>query len=286
VTLKVGETIMPRGVPSAVAAGRAELGQVLYPDGAPADQGADEIFRPFLGACADRPFVVAQLGQSLDGRIATLSGDSKYINGQHALIHLHRIRANVDAVVVGVGTVIADDPLLTVRLVSGRNPVRVVIDPRGRVPATARCLVDGAVRTLILRGEGAGGPVPSGCERVDLPLGADGRLHPAAMIGALAARGLCRILVEGGAQTVSTFIDAGLIDRLHVLVAPVILGSGKPGLELAPIEKLHGARRPATRVRLFEDGNVLFDCDLRCPEEELRRREGSPSERELVTTAD
>ncbi|MEL6128139.1 MAG: RibD family protein, partial [Pseudomonadota bacterium] len=80
------------------------------------------------------PVVVAQLGQTLDGRIATVTGASKYINGHSALDHLHRLRAHVDAVVVGVGTAIADDPQLTVRRVDGQSPARVVIDPRGRMP--------------------------------------------------------------------------------------------------------------------------------------------------------
>src|SRR5258706_10172199 len=87
-----------------------------------------------------KPFVVAQLGQSLDGRIALPTGESKYINGPAALDHLHRLRAEVDAVIVGIGTVIADDPELTVRRVEGRNPARVIIDPNARLALPCRCL--------------------------------------------------------------------------------------------------------------------------------------------------
>ena len=90
-----------------------------------------------------RSYVVAQLGQSLDGRIATPTGASKYINGPNALDFLHQLRASVDAVVVGIGTVIADDPLLTVRRVPGRSPSRVIIDPNGRLPKRAKCLSEG-----------------------------------------------------------------------------------------------------------------------------------------------
>ena len=97
--------------------------------------GSDPV-QPIREARRDRPFVVAQLGQSLDGRIATLSGESRWINAGGALDHVHRIRATVDAVMVGVGTVVADDPLLNVRRVEGRHPVRVVIDPTGRVQPT------------------------------------------------------------------------------------------------------------------------------------------------------
>src|SRR3954471_8792458 len=103
------------------------------------DQWPD-LFGCFGRGTRERPFVVAQLGQSLDGRIATLTGDSKYANRSAALDHLHRARAHVDAVVVGVGTGISDDPLLTVRRIEGRNPARVVIDPDGRLPVGAKCL--------------------------------------------------------------------------------------------------------------------------------------------------
>jgi riboflavin-specific deaminase-like protein len=234
---------------------------LLYAELATPDHGEVEIFSRF-GSSGDRSsFVIAQLGQSLDGRIATLSGDSKYINGREALRHLHRIRASVDAVLVGVGTVIADDPLLTVRLVPGRHPVRVVLDPRGRMPASVRLAGDRSVRTIILQAEGAGEP-PPGCEVIRLPC-ENGRVCPRDIVRTLAAAGLRRILVEGGAHTISAFIDAGAVDRLHVLMAPMILGSGKPGLELAPIQTLRHALRPATSVHVLGDGNVLFDCDLR-----------------------
>jgi riboflavin-specific deaminase-like protein len=217
-------------------------------------------YAPILSAPADRPFVVAQLGQSLDGRIATPTGESRWINRDAALDHVHRLRAAVDAVLVGVGTVIADDPLLTVRRVPGRHPARVVVDPAGRIPAGARCLADDGARRLLVRG--GAGPAPAGAEVIELTT-RDRRLAPADIVAALFSRGLRRILVEGGARTVSAFIDAGVVDRLHVLVAPVILGSGKTGLDLAPIACLAEARRPPTFVHVLDDGDVLFDCDLR-----------------------
>lgn len=213
------------------------------------------------GAARDRPFVVAQLGQSLDGRIATLSGESRWINKDAALDHVHRIRAAVDAVVVGIGTVVADDPLLNVRRVAGRNPARIVIDPSGRLPPTARCLAAGdGVRRLVVRSAGA--PLPEGVEELHLERGPNG-LDPVAIVAALWCRGLRSFLVEGGARTVSAFLDAGAVDRLHVLVAPVILGSGKPGLSLAPIARLADAHRPTADIHVLDDGDVLFDCDMR-----------------------
>ena len=205
--------------------------------------------------------VVAQLGQTLDGRIATVAGASKYISGRQALCHLHRLRATVDAVVVGVGTVIADDPQLTTRLVDGRSPTRVVIDPSGRIPETARMLGDDAAPVLLVTRPNAA--VPAGVERLALKTGHGGCIDPGAIVAALAERGLRRLLIEGGAETVSRFLDAGAVDLLHVLVAPVILGSGKAGLTMRPVERLDEALRPATEVHLFADGDVLFTCALR-----------------------
>ena len=218
------------------------------------------IFAPIRSAPPERPFIVAQLGQSLDGRIATLNGDSRWINGPSALDHLHRLRANVDAVVVGIGTVIADDPQLTVRRVDGPQPVRVIIDPRGRLPAAARCLGTSDAPCLIVTDRER--VVPDGAE-VLMVKSSDGHLPPAAIAQALFERGLRKILIEGGAATVSNFIGAGMVDRLHVLVAPMILGSGLHGLSLPPIGGLSEALRPETAVYVLDDGDVLFDCDLR-----------------------
>lgn len=220
-------------------------------------------------APGDRPFVVAQLGQSLDGRIATLSGESRWINGNPALDHVHGLRANVDGVLVGVGTAIADDPLLTVRRVAGQNPARIIIDPNHRLPPDARCLNKDGARRIMIRSR-AGSETTThwsaddqdGCETLYVSAHS-GHLDPNSIVKGLFDLGLRRILVEGGASTVSTFIDADAVDRLHILIAPVILGSGKPGLQLAPITALAAARRPVTTTYCLQGGEVLFDCDLR-----------------------
>lgn len=209
---------------------------------------------------ADGPFVVAQLGQSLDGRIATPTGASRYINRTAALDHLHRLRAHVDAVVVGIGTVIADDPALTVRRVPGRSPARVVIDPNSRLSRDAAVLREDGCRRIVIRGEA--GPDMAGVETIRVARDGNG-LPPTAILAALARAGLRRILLEGGAATVSALIAAGCVDRLHVLVGPMILGSGRTGLNLPPIDGLEEALKPATTVYLLSDGDVLFDCDLR-----------------------
>jgi riboflavin-specific deaminase-like protein len=218
------------------------------------------IFEPLRSGQVDDLVVVGQFGQSIDARIATASGHSHYINGPAGLAHLHRLRALVDAVVVGVGTAIADDPQLTVRRVAGPNPARVVIDPRGRLLRTAKVLAEDGSARLIISCEGARAEHAAGIETVGLPA-ADGNIAPAAILAALSARGYRRILIEGGAHTVSRFLAAGCLDRLHVVVAPIIIGAGPSSVTLAPIDRLDKALRAPMQVRVLGD-EVLLDCDL------------------------
>jgi riboflavin-specific deaminase-like protein len=222
------------------------------------DSSSADPLQPISQAPTDRPFVIAQLGQSLDGRIATVTGESRYINGAAALDHLHRLRAAVDAVVVGAGTIVADDPQLTVRRVAGRSPARVVIDPTGRLDAHGKWLTRDGTPLLLVS---AGAACPEGVELVRLPLH-EGLVRPAEIVAALFARGYRKLLIEGGARTISSVIDAGCVNRLHLLMAPVIIGSGKTGLELEPQGDLSRALRPPTSVHLLEGGEALFDCAL------------------------
>jgi riboflavin-specific deaminase-like protein len=220
----------------------------------------DRIFGPLHAGQVDDLLVVGQLGQSLDGRAATATGHSHYINGAEGLDHLHRLRALMDAVVVGVGTALADDPLLTVRRVAGPHPARIVIDPSGRLPATARAFRDDGVRRLVITVDGTDTRPLAGIERIALP-SAEGRLDPRDILKSLAARGLRRVLIEGGPATVARFLEARCLDRLHVVVAPIILGGGRSSLDLAPIKRCEEALRPHTITHVL--GNeVLFDCDL------------------------
>ena len=215
------------------------------------------IYGPLAAARqAGRGLIIGQIGQSLDGRIATATGHSHYINGPAAIIHLHRLRALVDAVVVGVGTAVADDPRLTVRGIEGPSPARVIIDPNGRMAAQSKCLADDGVRRIVLCRKA---PQPSaGIEYAALD-----DFSPRALAAALAARGLHRLLVEGGAMTLSAFLGEGMLDRLHVMTAPLIIGSGKNGITLPEIATLKDALRPATATYLLPGGDVLTDCDFR-----------------------
>ncbi|WP_284946323.1 RibD family protein [Acidisoma cladoniae] len=200
-------------------------------------------------------FVLGQLGQSLDGRIATPTGHSRTIGGAEGITHLHRLRAMSDAVVVGIGTVLADDPQLTPRRVAGPHPVRVVIDPNGRLPRDARMLAEDGVRCIVIQSRDR--PRARGVEAITLPE-RDGRIDVHAIVAALAERGLRRLLIEGGGHTVSAFLAAGALNRLHVCVTPVLIGSGLTGLCLPPIAHMDEAMRPRCTTHILGD-DVLFD---------------------------
>jgi riboflavin-specific deaminase-like protein len=225
-----------------------------------------DLHLPLARRPARQGFAGAILGQSLDGFIATREGCSRYINGAASLAHLHRLRALSDAVLIGVSTAVADEPRLTTRHVPGPSPVRVVLDPRGRLPAGAGLLRDGAAPTLVIRLTTGGTCEQRLGERataLHLP-GEGGRIEPASIVAALAARGLGRLLVEGGGRTVSCFLEAGLLDRLQLAISPLILGAGRPALPIAPVERLDQALRPAARRYLMGE-DVLFDLELRPP---------------------
>lgn len=218
------------------------------------------IFDPLRQSDREQPFVIGQIGQTIDGRIATITGQSKYINGPSGLLHLHRLRAVVDAVVVGIGTVLADDPQLTVRLAKGVHPARVVIDPNHRLGFHPKMFNKDGARRVVITKIGIDYPAYPGIEIFYLPA-ENGNISPDAIVQCLAGIGLKRILIEGGAQTVSRFMQAGCLDRLHVIVAPIIMGSGRPGFCLPAIDHMDQAQRLVVHSHKLED-ELLFDCDL------------------------
>ena len=219
-----------------------------------------EVYAPLIEAIAAGPLTIGQVGQSLDGRVATENGHSRYINGQESLDHLHRLRALADTVVVGASTVEIDDPQLTTRRVAGEHPVRVIIDPRRRLHRRFR-VFDGVAPSLSVHngdGSDAAGD-PGGGSPAIMITGRDGMLPPLAILAALHRRGLKTVLIEGGPTTLSAFLDAGIIDRLHIAVAPIVLGSGPVGLRLPPIDHVDKALRMNMTAYPI-GGDLLFDC--------------------------
>ncbi|MEL6519433.1 MAG: RibD family protein [Pseudomonadota bacterium] len=200
------------------------------------------------------PHVVAQLGLSLDGRIATDTGDSRYINGSDALTHLHRLRALVDGVLVGAGTARIDNPRLNVRLCEGQSPARIVIDPNGTVGPEAKVWADDGTECIVFGGTDR---LPSHVERIKT---GEGEIAIGQIVEALADRGLTRLLVEGGADTLARFLAAKQIDELHLLYGRVIIGCGPVGINLPSIPKLSAAPRPGGSTTVFPDGDLLVCC--------------------------
>ncbi len=229
---------------------------------APAVKQLLELYLPLCLHAGTARLTIAHLGQSLDGRIATETGASRYVTGQENLVHVHRLRALCDAVLVGARTVEADNPQLTTRLVSGRNPVRVVIDPQRRLSAESQIFQDGVAPTWLVCARGASRlrALPPRVEVIELDRDAEG-ISPRAIVLALNERGLRWLFLEGGGLTVSRFLMAGVLDRLHLTIAPVVLGAGVSALSLPGLRDLTQALRPRTR-RFMLGEDVLFDCAL------------------------
>jgi riboflavin-specific deaminase-like protein len=222
-----------------------------------------DLYLPVLGTHEDPAVVLAHLGQSLDSRIATSRGDACFVTGEENRRHLHRLRSLCHAVIVGAGTVIADDPQLTTRSVSGPSPVRVVIDPRARVPAGLGLLVDGQAPTWLLHEESIAVnelPVLPGCQRLTVR-SHEGIMQPRDILDVLATHGIRRVFIEGGGVTVSRFFNGRCLHRLHIATAPVLVGDGIPALQMPGADTMHQALRP--RYRLYRMGeDVLWDFEL------------------------
>jgi diaminohydroxyphosphoribosylaminopyrimidine deaminase / 5-amino-6-(5-phosphoribosylamino)uracil reductase len=178
------------------------------------------------------PVVTLSYAQTLDGRIATSTGSSQWISAPESLRFSHELRAKHDAIMVGVGTVCKDDPRLTVRLVAGQNPLRVVVDSTLRTPLTAAVLAEGVAPGTVLAvtdfapAAKRGKVHALGATVLCLPTNASGRVDLVALLAALHQWGVGSVLVEGGAGMITALLQARLVDRLVVCVAPKILGAG------------------------------------------------------------
>ena len=256
-----------RGLAALRAAGLDVIDGVL-------EAQAATLNRVFLLAMrARRPHVTLKAAATLDGKIADIHGTSKWITGDAARAEAHRLRGEADAIVVGIGTVLADDPALTVRLEGRgpREPFRVVLDSTARTPTAAR-LIQGATPSRALVAVGAEAPearvraIEATGAQVVLCPGANGRVSPAALLSELFARDVRGVLVEGGAEVAASFVDADLIDRVAMFFAPLVLG----GRTAPPV--VGGVGRELKRGLVLESldvrrvGDDLFiEADVRRP---------------------
>lgn len=219
-----------------------------------------------------RPEVTVSYAQTLDGRLATSTGSSQWISCPDSLRFAHEMRARHDAVVVGSGTVLKDDPRLTVRLAEGDDPLRVVVDSALKTPPCAAVLANGAAGGTVFAvtsrapQERLEGARSLGARVLRLPEdgGPEGRVDLAALLGALGGLGVRSAMVEGGAALITSFLRARMADRLVVCVAPKILGSGLEAVgdlgisDLADSISLADVYIEACGVDLILSGRVAY----------------------------
>ena len=216
---------------------------------------------------APRPPVTIHYAQTLDGRLATRTGDSQWISAEPSTRFAHGLRASHAAVMVGSGTVIADDPRLTTRLVQGASPVRIVVDSTLRLPPSAKVVTDGAAPTILATTARATHErrrafADAGADVLVLPVTSDGRVELGALLDELGRRGLDSVLVEGGARLITALLRERRVRRLVVSIAPMIVGAGIEAVGELDIVRLRDALafRRASFSQVGPD--VIFDGEL------------------------
>lgn len=219
----------------------------------------NEIFFKFI--TTKIPFVQLKLATSLDGKIATRTSDSQWISGEASRIETHRLRRRFAAIVVGLGTVVVDDPQLTVRHVSGKDPIRIVLDGRGQIPLTAKLLRDDGrtiITTATMSEEKAKSIHSQGADVWRLPGEGDAvDLH--ALLQRLGEEGIDSLLIEGGGETAAAFLENGLIDKLSLFIAPILIGgrTAIPAIGGIGVDRIAEAIRPQ-RVEVEQIGADLL----------------------------
>jgi 3,4-dihydroxy 2-butanone 4-phosphate synthase/GTP cyclohydrolase II len=212
-----------------------------------------------------RPAVVVKYAQTVDGRIATRTGDARWISGEPERRIAHAMRAGCDAVLVGVGTVLQDDPQLTVRMVPGASPLRVVLDSALRTPPTARVLSDDAAPVILCR-PGADPArrrdlVATGATVREVPGGPDG-VHVPDALAVLRGQGIDSLLVEGGGQVITSLLRAAVVDRLVVSVSPTIIGAGVDAVGSLGTDRVTDGIRLTNRSVHLAGDDVLLAFDV------------------------
>lgn len=224
-----------------------------------------------------RPLVTLKLAMSLDGRIATRTGDSRWITGDEARALVHQVRNRSDAVIVGIGTVLADDPVLTTRgIAGGRDALRVVVDSTAKTPPQAQVIEGGSDAGCIIActehapAERMRALEQAGAELLVLP-GGDGGVDLAALVEAFGQRGALNVLIEGGGELAAGALTAGVVDKVMLFHAPVLIGGreAKPGIGGDGVERMADALR-LTSVTVQQVGRDVLTEGYLTPREDLR----------------
>ncbi len=253
-TVDPNPIISGRGLATLRAAGIEVIEGVL----AEAALRQTEIFRKYI--TTGLPFVHLKLATSLDGRIATKTGDARWISGEASRVRAHRLRRRNAAILVGIGTALSDDPRLDVRHVFGRSPTPIVLDAYGRLPQSARLLGTGLspiVAAAAVPPERRFALEQAGCRVWEIPA-AEGGVDLPLLVRRVGEAGLDSILVEGGGETAASFLAAGLVDRVSFFVAPLLIG----GRDAVPAIGGLGADRVEDAVRLVDVTTEQIDGDL------------------------
>lgn len=215
-----------------------------------------------------QPRVTLSFAQTLDGRVAAVDGSSQWISGPETLRFCHRLRAAHDAIMVGIGTVLRDDPRLTVRLVEGRDPLRVIVDSTLRIPLSAAVLRDGAARGTVLACTAAAPAerravlAELGATILTLPAGPEGKVDLAALLAALGKRGIASVMVEGGARLLTSLLRARLADAVAITIAPLVLGAGPAAIGDLGIATLAQAIRLGNATWTTYGADVVVEGDI------------------------
>lgn len=226
-------------------------------------EALNEVFIKFIQT--GRPFVIAKCAATLDGRIATRTGDSRWVTGEAARAFVHELRQSVDAIMVGVDTIVVDDPQLTTRRAAGpsRDPVRVVLDTHARIPPAARVIRHAsAADTLVVTGSGVNADVKRRIVRRGVQVIAstlrEGRIDLGALLRQLGERGITSVLIEGGSRVLASAFREGVVDKACFFLAPLITG-GDDGI---PICRGKGVDRMQESIRLVRIHTRRFGDDI------------------------
>ncbi len=226
----------------------------------------NEIFCKWI--TTKRPFVVGKVAMSLDGKLATASGESKWITGDKARLCGHRLRDNCDAILVGIGTALADNPLLTARVPDGKNPLRIVLDSHARLPLDSRLVQDKTAKTLVAVTAEAPFSKVEALEKegVSVWQSKGKEIDIEALLNFLGEREICSVLVEGGSRVLGSFLTASLLDKLYLFLAPRLIGGDKALSAFGGSGIAHLASTPFLvdkTVQVLADGDILISGYLK-----------------------